>query len=155
MKGENLMSTAAPVSEPSRTKPSWLTRLLTLIRSSLVGLLATASDLTTTTILVRLFDFTKRQANIPGLVPGILVMFIGNKYFAFQDRSKNVVKQGLLFVIIEAVALGLNVLLFDRLVVWFDLHEILARLIGTNVTYLGFSFPLWSLLVFRRKATPA
>ena len=146
------MSTPASLSKPPGVKPSWLARFWTLLKSSAVGLVATACDLTTTTILVRVFDFSKREANIPGLIPGVLVMFIGNKYFAFEDRSKNVVKQGLLFVVVEAVALGLNVLLFDRLVVWFDLHETLARLIGTNITYLGFSFPLWSLLVFRRNA---
>ncbi len=136
-------------------RPTMRARLWTLLRSSMVGLCATASDLITTTVLVRLCDFSKRQANIPGLIPGLVIMFIGNKFFAFQDQSKNVVKQGGLFLLIEAIALGLNVLLFDRLVVWFDLHETLARLIGTNITYLGFSFPMWALFVFRRQGGSA
>jgi putative flippase GtrA len=145
-----------PVSESDALalpRPTWTARLLTLVRSSMVGICATASDLITTTVLVRVFDFGKREANIPGLIPGLVIMFFGNKIFAFQDQSKNVVKQGSLFLLIEAIALALNVLLFDRLVVWFDLHETLARLIGTNITYLGFSFPMWALFVFRRKVS--
>lgn len=134
-------------------RPTWRERIWTLLRSSMVGLCATASDLITTTVLVRVFDFSKREANIPGLIPGLVIMFFGNKFFAFQDQSKNVVKQGGTFLVIEAIALAFNVLLFDRLVVWFDLHETLARLIGTNITYLGFSFPMWALFVFRRKSS--
>ena len=120
-----------------------------MLKSSGVGLAATASDLGTTTILVRCFDVSKQMANVPGLVPGIAVMFIGNKYFAFQDKSQKVVKQGMLFLAIEAVAFGLNALFFHLLVTWWNWHELLARLLSTNITYLGFSFPMWNWLVFK------
>lgn len=130
-------------------KPSLWQRLIVLLKSSAVGLAATACDLLTTTLLVRLVGWSKQMANIPGLVPGAVVMFVGNKYFAFEDKSKKVLRQGLLFFVIEAIALGLNALFFHLLVTWFDWHELIARLVGTNVTYLGFSFPTWSWLVFK------
>ena len=141
---------AAAVPAP---KPSWWQRLKVLLKSSAVGLAATASDLLTTTLLVRCFDLTKQQANIPGLVPGIAVMFIGNKYFAFEDSSRKVLRQGALFLAIEAVAFALNALFFHLLVTWWDWHELLARLLSTNITYLGFSFPMWNWLVFQLPGT--
>lgn len=143
---------AAPT--PNLQKPSLRTRLLVLIKSSAVGLIATACDLATTSLLVRGFDFTKQEANIPGLIPGVAAMFIGNKYFAFQDQSKKLVKQGLLFAAIEAVGVGLNALFFHLIVTWFDWHEAIARLVGTNLTYLGFSFPMWNWLVFKIRVKP-
>jgi putative flippase GtrA len=145
------MATPSPdaVVADAKTKPSWWRRLIVLLKSSGVGLAATASDLGTTTLLVRCFGLSKQVANVPGLVPGIAVMFIGNKYFAFEDKSKKVLRQGALFLAIEAVAFALNALFFHLLVTWWDWHEILARLISTNITYLGFSFPMWNWLVFK------
>jgi len=129
-----------------------LERLWVLVRSAAVGLLATASDLGSLMLLIHGLGLTKRAANMPSLLPGLLVQFIGNKFFAFDDRSRAIVRQGSLFFIIELVAFGLNVLLFDLLVSRTPIHEILARLLGTNIVYLGFSFPMWSFFVFRRKA---
>jgi putative flippase GtrA len=127
-------------------------RLWILVRSAAVGLLATASDLGSLMLLIHGAGLTKRAANMPSLLPGLLVQFIGNKFFAFDDRSRAIVRQGSLFFIIELVAFGLNVLVFDLLVSRTPIHEILARLLGTNIVYLGFSFPMWSFFVFRRKA---
>jgi putative flippase GtrA len=118
------------------SKPNLIERLRVLGRSAAVGLVATISDLATLTLLVHVAGLSKR---------------VGNKYFAFEDSSKKIVKQGSLFLLIEAVAFGLNVLLFDLLVTLTPIHEILARLLGTNITYLGFSFPLWSFFVFRMR----
>jgi putative flippase GtrA len=140
-----------PASAPAVTSPRpFLQRLWILFRSCLVGLLATASDLGSLMLLIHGAGWPKRAANIPSLMPGLLIQFIGNKYFAFEDRSKAIVKQGSLFLVIEAAAFGLNVLLFDLLLTLTPIHEVPARLLGTNIVYLGFSFPLWSIFVFRR-----
>jgi len=114
--------------------------------------MATASDLICLMLLIHVVGLDKRMANVPSLLPGLVIMFVGNKLFAFEDRSKQVVKQGSIFLLIEAAAFGLNVLFFDLLVTHTSIHEIVARLVGTNLTYLGFSFPMWSWLVFRRKS---
>jgi putative flippase GtrA len=127
-------------------------RLCVLFRSAVVGLLATASDLGSLLLLIHGVGLTKRAANVPSLLPGLLIQFVGNKLFAFDDRSREIVRQGSRFFLIELVAFGLNVLLFDMLVTLTPIHEILARLLGTNIVYLGFSFPMWSFFVFRSKA---
>ena len=125
-----------------------------LFRSAAVGLLATASDLGSLMLLIHVVGLHPDlgHANVPSLLPGLLVQFVGNKLFAFDDRSQALVKQGSRFLLIEAVAFALNVILFDVLVSMTPIHEVLARLLGTNIVYLGFSFPLWSVFVFRRKA---
>jgi putative flippase GtrA len=128
-------------------------RLGVLLRSASVGLVATASDLGSLLLLIHVAGLSKRLANIPSLLPGLLIQFIGNKYFAFQDRSKAIVMQGSLFFVIEMFAFAFNVLLFDLLVHRCAMHEIPARLLGTNIVYLGFSFPLWRLLVFRKRTS--
>ena len=127
-------------------------RLWVLFRSAAVGLLATASDLGSLMLLIHAVGLSRRVANIPSLLPGLVVQFFGNKFFAFDDRSKAVVKQGAFFFLIELVAFAFNVLLFDLLVCLTPIHEIPARLLGTNIVYLGFSFPMWSFFVFRPKA---
>jgi len=137
---------AAPASR------SLLERFWVLVRSGMVGLLATVSDLGTLAILIHGVGLHERLANVPSLLPGLLIQFFGNKFFAFEDRSKAIVKQGTLFFSIEMVAFALNVLMFDLLVNLTGMHWILARLLGTNIVYLGFSFPMWSYFVFRRKA---
>ena len=43
-----------------------------------------------------------------------LSQFIGNKYFAFEDKSKAIVKQGSLFLLIEMIAFGNFNVLFVR-----------------------------------------
>jgi putative flippase GtrA len=131
---------------------SLLERLWVLVRSGLVGLLATVSDLGTLALLIHGVGLHERLANVPSLLPGLLVQFFGNKFFAFEDRSKAIVKQGALFFSIEMAAFVLNVLMFDLLLNLTGMHWILARLLGTNMVYLGFSFPMWSYFVFRRKA---
>src|SRR3954447_18011639 len=117
-----------------------------LMRSSMVGVLATASDLTTLGVLMLAFHVPERIANIPSLIPGLVVMFFGNKYFAFEDHSKHVVKQGAQFLYVETWAFVINVLLFHALVTeaGFNEHEggflpgwmlpLAARMIGTAIT---------------------
>jgi putative flippase GtrA len=138
-------------SPDSSLKRSWLDRLFVLLRSSLVGILATASDLSTLLLLIHVAGFSSQAANVPSLLPGLVVQFVGNKFFAFEDRSRAIVKQGVLFLTIEGIAFGLNVLAFHLLVSLTPIHAILARLLGTNVVYLGFSFPMWSYFVFKRR----
>jgi putative flippase GtrA len=129
-----------------------LDRVWVLFRSSLVGLVATASDIGSLMLLIHVVGLSDQAANVPSLLPGLVIQFIGNKIFAFDDRTRAIVKQGSLFLMVEMIAFGLNVLLFHLLITWTPIHVILARLLGTNVVYLGFSFPLWSYFVFRRGA---
>ena len=127
-------------------------RLLILMRSSAVGVFATLSDLTTLLLLIQGVGLSPEWANVPSLLPGLAVMFLGNKYFAFGDRSRRVVKQGVRFLFVEAWAFVLNALLFHVLTKEAEVPFLLARMLGTCIIYLGFSFPLWTFIFHK---TPA
>jgi putative flippase GtrA len=126
-------------------------RFWVLVRSSLIGLVATLTDLGSLFVLVHGLGLTPAQANVLSLLPGLLVQFFGNKYFAFGDRSRALLRQGGLFALVEFGAFLLNVLVFHLIVTLSALHYILARVLGTALVYLGFSFPLWGL-IFRTRA---
>lgn len=145
--------------KPGNRLASWsgsaFNYIRTLIRSSGVGVIATISDQLMLLILISVFGMDEFWANFPSMVPGLVFIYIGNKYFAFEDFSKENVKKGSLFLIIEFGAFLLNLLLYDlllRYILRFDEHwnPHIARAIGTFVTYMGFSFPLWSLYVFQK-----
>lgn len=121
-----------------------LHRVGKLLRSSAVGLAATALDLVALVVLVEVFALTAAAANVPALVLGIGVQFAGNKWFAFRDRSSDLVRQGVQFALVEAGTLALNALVFHALVTWTELPYALARVLGTMLVYVAFSYPLWS-----------
>jgi putative flippase GtrA len=135
-------------------RPTLTQRLWTLARSSTVGVFATASDLTTLFLLIQVAGMSEEVANVPSFLPGLVVMFFGNKYFAFEDRSRHVVKQGGRFLFVEAWAFAINAMLFHLLVRETGLQYLLARMLGTFVVYIGFSFPFWTF-IFHKTPLPA
>ncbi|MCI0463840.1 MAG: GtrA family protein [Gemmataceae bacterium] len=121
-------------------------RIATLCRSCAVGVVATAVDLGSLFLLVHVFGCPAELANVPTLIPGLLVQFFGNKFFAFRDHSPQLRRQGSLFALVEAGAFVLNVIVFHLIVTLTAVHYLAARMLGTGLVYLGFSFPLWGLI---------
>jgi len=117
-------------------------------RSLIVGAVATLVDLTVLTVLVQLFGVSAQVANVPSLLAGLTVQFLGNRTFVFKANKGRVSKQLGAFVAAEAGALVLNALGFAALVAWTPVPYPLARLVGEAVVYVGYSYPLWHL-VFR------
>ncbi len=69
-----------------------------LLRSGAVGVIATLVDLLLLVLLIDALGWTKGSANIPALSVGLAVQFLGNKYYAFEDRStEQLARQGILF----------------------------------------------------------
>lgn len=124
----------------------------TFVRSALVGLVATAADIGTLAFLIRLVGLTPVQANVPGLLVGLAIQYVGNKYLAFRDMSNDHLRQGGLFLVVEAGTLVLNVTGFHLLVTLTPLPFYLARPLVTAVVYCGFSFPLWTRIFRARRA---
>lgn len=122
--------------------PSSLQRNVVL-RSLLVGVAATAVDLSILAVMVELLHQTPAAANLPALLGGALVQFLGTKYFAFEDRSSALLRQGTLFSFVELAALGLNALLFvlATRIPWIPYP--VARVVVQALVYFGFSLPLW------------
>lgn len=120
-------------------------------RSASVGAVATLADLAVLGLLVEIVGLSARLANAPGLLTGTALQFVGNKWFAFRDPSPRWARQGTWFALVQIVALGLNLGLFDLLVVA-GVHFAVARLASSALVYFAFCLPLWSR-IFRTPAT--
>jgi putative flippase GtrA len=122
------------------------------LRSALVGLVATAADLGALYALVSLAGWEAVAANGPALLLGIAVQYLGNKHFAFEDRSRDPLRQVSLFAGVELGTLALNALGFHLVVTLTPAPLWLARAAVTCAVYVSFSFPMWRL-VFRPSGT--
>jgi len=110
-----------------------------------VGLLATATDLAALFLLVHLLNASPRVASLPALVCGVAVQFVGNKRFAFRDRSSRWGLQAALFLLVEALSVVANGLVFDAaLRIVPNIHFMVLRVLSTSVVYFTVSLPLWS-----------
>ena len=118
-------------------------RIETLLKSGFVGVVATVVDLLLLWLLVDGVGLGPRWANVPALTGGLLVQFFGNKFYAFEDRSRNYVRQTSFFMLVEAGAFALNALTFHVLVTFTAISYLAVRLIGSAAVYFCFSYPLW------------
>jgi len=116
------------------------------IKTLITGGLASVSDLGTLAILVSGLGLSPQVANIPSLGFAVVIQFVGNRYFAFNAAHGRLDRQLTGFIIVEIISFLLNAVLFHVLVSWFDLHYTLARLLGTFVVFMGFSYPLWRII---------
>jgi putative flippase GtrA len=127
--------------------------LLRLLRSAGAGGVATLVDLASLTAMVSLLHLSPRAASVPALTLGSIAMFFGQKHFVFRSRARGgrVAREVVLFAIVQLVGLALNAVLYDGLLRASPLAThwyVAARLLTTNVVWLGFSFPTWHY-VFR------
>jgi putative flippase GtrA len=126
-----------------------------LVRSGGAGIFATAADIGTLTLLVKWFGVPKVVASTPAFILGSLVMFLGHKYFVFEQRSaKTLGRETLLFVVVQAVGIIPTTLVFQILLglsPLFERHFVLVRLVANNLVWLGYFFPLWHF-VFKAPA---
>jgi putative flippase GtrA len=124
--------------------------IITLAKSGAVGAVATIADLAALALLVQVAGLRPEAANVPALLVGLAVQFVGNKLWAFGDRSTDrLLRQGTLFLAVEAGALALNAAVFHLLVTSTTVPYPVARVAGQALVYFGFSYPIWTRL-FRR-----
>jgi putative flippase GtrA len=127
--------------------------IIRLARSGGAGLVATLADLALLRGLAA-FGVSPRVASVPALTVGTLVMFFAQKYFVFESKGRPDRREVVLFALVQAGGYGLTLGLYDaalRLLPWFEAHYLVARLVVTNLVWLGYSFPLWHW-VFRPRA---
>ena len=126
-----------------------LASALRVVRSLLVGGAATLVDLGVLALLVELAHLPALVANIPALLAGALVQFLGCRYFVFQHgNGGSVGKQAGGFAAVELATLALNGLAFHVLVAGVHVPYVIARPLGTFLVFGAFSYPMWRL-VFR------
>src|SRR5688572_7225351 len=121
------------------------------LKSTAVGGIATLVDLAVLALFVEVLAIDARLANVPALALGVLVQFLGNKLFAFDDRSEDWARQGALFASVEAGALLLNAAVFH--VASSFIPYLAARVLVQALVYLGFSLPLWSRIFQERSSS--
>ncbi len=129
-----------------------------LVRSALAGLAATGADLATLSLLVVFLHWSPRAANVPALLVGGVVNFVGNRVYAFHAREGNATVQAVGFTAVEVVALVLNGVLYDAVLRWVPVATQafwLVRLLTTNAVFLVWSFPLWHRVFRVRREHPA
>lgn len=133
-------------------------RALQLLRAGIAGIAATAADIGTLALLVSVLHVDARLANVPALVVGGIVNFVGNRHFAFRARAGHVGKQAAGYTAVELVALALNGFLYDtvlRLVPGARALYWLVRLATSHAVFLGWSYPLWGRVFRVRQLTDA
>jgi putative flippase GtrA len=123
----------------------------------MAGLVSTFVDIALLMGLTELAGTSPRIASVPALVVSGLVMFFGQKYFAFQGSGAPRARELVEFTLVQAGGLVITGFLYDtvlRLVPSLSEHYVVVRLVTTNVVWLAYSFPLWHL-VFRRRPAKA
>jgi len=129
-----------------------MARVIRFLRGAGVGIAATAADLMALAVLVELFTLAPTVANVPALLVGALVQFLGCRHLVFDAAGGSLRRQAVGFALAEAGTLALNGLAFHLLVTLTPVPYALARPVGTFVVFVGFSYPVWHL-VFRGQRT--
>jgi putative flippase GtrA len=121
-------------------------RFATFLRSAVAGGAATIADLAVIAFATGVLHASPKAANLPALLVGAVVQFLGNRHFAFRAGKGSLRRQLGLFAAAEVVTLGLNAALYHVVASIFPLvplTAVLARAITTNAVFLGWSYPVW------------
>jgi putative flippase GtrA len=121
-------------------------RVRTLLKSALVGGVATLVDLCAMSLFVYGAGILPRVASPFSLALGLACQFVGNKVFAFEDRSRAWGRQAALFLMVEALGFAANVALFDFAVRFSPLPLLVTRMGAQALVYFGLCLPAWSLI---------
>ncbi len=119
-------------------------------RSVLIGLLATIVDLGILTFSVEALALMPTVANVPALILGASVQFIGCRLFVFRSRGR-LQPQIAGFIAAEAGTLTLNAILFHFVITLTPVPYAVARSLSSFLVFALFSFPAWKH-VFRDDA---
>lgn len=112
-------------------------------KTVVVGLVASLVDLLCLVVLVEFLGVSKDGANVPSLIAGASIQFLGNRHVVFKSTHKKALPQIIKFTIAELASLALNALGFHLLVVYSPVPYPLIRPLVTFIVFVGFSNPLW------------
>jgi putative flippase GtrA len=109
----------------------------------LTGGAATLVDFGVLTGLVELLHVLPTRANIPSLLAGATIQFVGNRHIVFKAGHLAVRPQLLGFIVVEIGTFALNAVGFHLLVKLTGVPYPIARLLCSFVVFATFSYPLW------------
>ena len=128
----------------------WHVRAWRFGRALIVGTVATAADFVVLTTLIRIFAVAPEIARGPALLAGALVQFFGNRRFTFRAQQGSLGRHARLFFVFELSAYVANLVLYRYLVAWFpQVAPELLSFAGTFVIFVGYSYPIRRLVIFR------
>ena len=124
------------------------------LKSIVTGGAASIADFATLTVLVELFRLSPTQANIPSLLVGAAIQFVGNRHLVFKAGHLSVGPQLVGFAIVELGTFALNAASFYGVVRFTPVPYPIARVACSFVVFTTFSYPLWKR-VFAPSQRPA
>ena len=132
-----------------QSSPTPASRVRQWLRSLGVGGFATVVDLAVVLLLVEGFALDPVHANVPALLTGATVQFIGCRHLVFDATTGSLRRQLAEFGIVELGTLALNAIGFHLLVTLTAIPYVIVRVGVSFLVFNGFSHPLWTL-VFRQ-----
>lgn len=143
-------SCSASWKSPCVPSESWLTRAYRFGRALIVGSGATLVDLSVFITCVHAIAIAPTHARLPALMAGACVQFVGSRGFTFRAQAGKLSYQVKLFVLAEAITLGLNWSLFQLLIR--RIHGVppeLLSFLGTGLVFVAFAYPVRRLVIFK------
>ncbi|HTV25716.1 MAG TPA: GtrA family protein, partial [Polyangiaceae bacterium] len=106
-------------------------------RALIVGSGATLADFSVFSTCVRAIGMAPSAARLPALITGACVQFFGNRSFTFRAQAGSLTRQAWLFLLAEAITLGLNWTIFHLLVTHVSgVAPELLSFAGTFITFV-------------------
>jgi putative flippase GtrA len=99
--------------------------------------------------LIEVMGMDPVHANLPALLAGATVQFVGCRHLVFQATTGPLRRQLAEFGVVELGTLALNAIGFHLLVTITAIPYAVSRVGVSFVVFNGFSHPLWTL-VFRQ-----
>lgn len=109
-------------------------------------------DLGTLTLLVERFDVSEYIAPVFSTFLAITVVFIGNKFFTFRNRSKAYGNQLLKFGLVYGIAIASN-LCITWVLIHLGVHYFLARCIAIGIGMV-WNYSMSHAFVFKKTEQP-
>lgn len=129
-------------------------RALRFLKSLLTGGAASLADFATLTALVELGHLAPTKANVPSLLVGATIQFIGNRHMVFQAGHLAVRPQLLGFVLVEMLTFALNAASFHAVVKFTSVPYPIARAVCSFLVFSSFSYPMWKRVFADHKNKP-
>jgi putative flippase GtrA len=122
--------------------------LTKFIKFSIVGFVNTVSSYSLFYILLELAEINYVISTISAYILGILVSYLGNKYWTFRIIRSVWRLEFIKYMILNLIGLAINTSIMILLVENFDIHPLIAQVIAMSVVifYNFFGSKLW---VFR------
>lgn len=135
---------------PAASPGSLFERALRVGRALFVGAWASVLDFAVVALCIRALSLEPTLARVIGLVLSGLLLFFGNRTYAFRAQAGSIARQARRFVLAELIGLCLNLVVFRLLVDYAPVipPEFSSQL-ANSLVFLTFAYPVRAFLVFR------